>query len=182
MSWLDEIKAYEPQDAQEEKDQEKILQFCKNHDNALFRENVAGHFSSSGFIVNPARDKVLMVYHLIFQTYAWTGGHIDGEEDFLEVAIKEAMEETGLQKLTQLTPIIALDVLPVQAHIKNGQPVIAHDHFNVTYAFEADESQVLVVKGDENSDVKWIKIKELEKWVKEKEMIKVYQKILKRLI
>ncbi len=33
--------------------------------------------------------KTLMVHHNIYNTWAWTGGHADGDKDMLEIAIKD---------------------------------------------------------------------------------------------
>lgn len=182
MSWLDEIKEYVAYDEQEKKDKEELISFCLKNEDVLLRDNTKGHISSSGFIVNPARDKVLMVYHLIYNTYAWTGGHVDGDEDFAWVARKETMEETGVKELKQLSGIISIDNLLVPTHMKNGKEVDEHYHFNVTYLFEVDENQPLTVKEDENSAVSWIPIDEIESWVEEKSMHRIYRKIIQRLI
>ena len=76
--------------------------------------------------MNPAMDQVLMVYHRIYDSFAWTGGHADGSSDFLWTAVREAKEETGIQKPYPLTgAILSLDILPVKAHQKKGVPVPA---------------------------------------------------------
>ena len=54
------------------------------------------HMTASSWIVNEDYTKVLMIYHNIYNSWAWTGGHADGDEDLLHVAVKEAREETGL--------------------------------------------------------------------------------------
>ena len=37
-----------------------------------------------------------MVYHNIYDSWSWLGGHADGETDLLAVALREVKEETGL--------------------------------------------------------------------------------------
>ena len=92
-----QIQSYVPMNEQEVQDQKVILNYIKLFEhNILTRENEFAHLTSSGFILNEARDKVLMIYHNIYQSWAWTGGHADGDCDLLHVAIKEAKEETGL--------------------------------------------------------------------------------------
>ena len=116
--WMQEIRQYKPYNEQEEKDKALILTCMDAYDNLLTRENPVAHFSSSGFIVNKTRDKVLMIHHNIYNAWSWTGGHTDGETDFLGVAIREAKEETGVQEVKVLSEgILSLDVLPVPAHI-----------------------------------------------------------------
>ena len=37
-----------------------------------------------------------MVYHNIYHSWSWLGGHADGETDLLSVAIREVKEEAGV--------------------------------------------------------------------------------------
>lgn len=121
-----------------------------------------------------------MVYHNIYQSWAWTGGHVDGEHDLYEVALREAQEETGITNFTAFSKdIISLEILTVYGHLKNGVYISRHLHLNVTYVFIADEKDKTRIKADENSGVMWIKEKELEKFCTEPEMIDVYRKIIK---
>ena len=81
--------------------------------------------------------RFLMAYHNIYDSWAWTGGHADGEADFLKVAIREAMEETGITRVTPVTEdIFSLEVLTVDGHEKKGAYVSSHLHLNVTYLLE----------------------------------------------
>ena len=103
-----------------------------------------------------------MIYHNIYQSWAWTGGHADGDCDLLHVAIKEAKEETGLKNVTPvLDDIFGLDVLTVNGHIKRGQYVSSHLHLSIAYLLEADEDDLLIVNEEETSGVKWLPINEL---------------------
>lgn len=182
MSYIDDIKAYVPFNEQERKDKELILSCINSYDNILTRSNPLVHMTSSGYIVNKTRDKVLMVFHNIYNSWSWTGGHADGEDDLLKVAIKEAQEETGINNLRLLYPsIFSLDVITVEGHIKKGDYVSPHLHLSVCYLLEGDELEKLHIKEDENSDVKWIYIEEVSKYSTEPKMIKIYNKFHKKL-
>ncbi|MEG0238972.1 MAG: NUDIX hydrolase [Anaerorhabdus sp.] len=181
MKGIQAIEQYIPQDHEEEKAKNIILTMAKQHKNIFTRECLEGHMTSTGFVVNESHDKVLMAFHNIYQSYSWTGGHNDGDEDWYHVAEKEVLEETGLSSVKCISPIISLDDLPVNAHIKRGLPVQAHRHYNVTYVFEASEDAPICIKEDENSALKWIPFDEIEQWVSEKEMIQVYKKIIERV-
>ena len=127
MNWIEDIKNYKPYNEQEAKDKDLILKCINLHDDILTRENTIAHITSSGYIVNKSRTKVLMIYHNIYKSWAWTGGHADGDSDLLHVAIKEAKEETGLKNVTPvMTNILGLDVLNVNGHIKKGKYVSSH--------------------------------------------------------
>ena len=139
--WIDEIKNYKPKNMQEECDKEQILKaYALFGDSLLTRENPFMHFTASSMILNESHDKVLMVYHNIYKSFSWTGGHNDGDSDFLHVAKKEAMEETAIHEPKLLNEGVAsIEIIPVVPHMKRGKFVSAHLHLNVSYLFESSE-------------------------------------------
>lgn len=182
MNWIDLIKIYNPYNEQEKKDKEIILYCIDTFKNILNRDNEITHITSSAFVVNKTRDKVLMIHHNIYNSWSWTGGHADGEEDLLTVAIKEVKEETGVKNIYPVSSeIFSLDVLPVLGHIKKGRYVSAHLHLSVAYLLEANENESLIIKADENSDVKWIPIEEVNTYTNEPHMQKVYKKLISKI-
>ena len=145
------IENYQPINMQEEQDKKVMLKYLDTFDDCLTRKNEFGHFTSSSFVVNQNHTKVLMAYHNIYKSYSWLGGHVDGCEDTLKVAIKETKEETSIKNLKLLTPeIVTLDVIEVCGHIKNQKYVTPHVHLNVTYLFEANDKEEIHEKIDEN--------------------------------
>jgi 8-oxo-dGTP pyrophosphatase MutT (NUDIX family) len=122
-----------------------------------------------------------MIHHNIYNTWAWTGGHADGDEDLLYVAIKEAKEETGLCEVYPLTKdIMSVDILTVNGHMKRGEYVSTHLHLSVAYALIADENIKLCINEEENSGVKWIDVEEIDKYSNEPHIVEVYRKIIKK--
>ncbi len=182
MNYIEEIKKYKPYNIQEKKDKELILKCIESYDNILTRENPLVHITSSGYIVNKDFTKVLMVFHNIYNSWSWTGGHADGDCDLIKVAIKEAKEETGIKNIKPLSKdIFSLDVITVEGHIKKGEYVSSHLHLSICYLLQGDEKDLLKIKEDENSGVKWIPIKEVDKYSTEEKMIKIYNKFHKKI-
>lgn len=177
------IENYKPYNEQEQRDKQTMLKYIEAFDNILVRENEFAHFTASIWAVNQEKTKVLMVYHNIYQSWTWTGGHSDGEADLLKVAIKELKEETGVKNVKPLKEeIFSLEVLTVDGHIKKEKYVSSHIHLNLTYLLEVDEKEILHSKADENSGVKWVPIEEIvkvsrEEWMKEN----IYEKLKKKL-
>ena len=87
------LEKYVPYNEQEEVDRKIMLKYIDDFDNILTRQNEYGHFTSSAFVLNKERTKILMIYHKIYNSWAWTGGHSDGDNNLLYVAMKEAKEE-----------------------------------------------------------------------------------------
>ena len=161
MKIIEEIKKYRPCNAQEQRDQALILDFLEKNGDAFLRSNLLAHMTASSWIVNPERTKTLMVYHNLYDSWSWTGGHADGETDLLSVALREAREETGIEHVRPLSPeIFSLEVLTVDGHEKRGEYVPSHLHMNVTYLLEAEESDTLHVCREENSGVAWFTLEE----------------------
>lgn len=180
--WARIIADFEPKDGREAAEQAEMLRLIERFGDALLsRENAFAHMTASSIIVNRARTKTLMAYHKIYQSWAWTGGHMDGENDFEAVARREAQEETGISGLRRLgNGAASIEILPVWAHVKRGRDVGSHLHLNVSYLFEADDALPLAVKEDENSAVGWIEVDKLETCVSEPPMLPIYRRLLER--
>ena len=180
---ITDIEKYIPFNEQEERDKEVILNWLKKDVDVLTRNNFEAHFTSSAWVVSPDYKKVLMVYHNIYNSWSWMGGHADGESDLLKVAIKEVKEESGLKHIEVLSPdIFSLEVLCVDGHEKKGKYIPSHLHLNVTYLLMAEECDELAIKPNENSGVEWIGIDEIDKrvteeWMKKRIYLKLQQKI-----
>lgn len=174
MTLLSEIEQYHPYNQQETEDKLLILNHLKHSDNVFYRKNKIAHMTASAWVVNPTRDKVLMVYHNIYNSWSWMGGHADGDKDLFSVAIKEVKEESGLSDLTAISrDIFSLEVLTVDGHEKNSAYVPSHLHLNITYLFEADDTAPIFSNPDENSDVAWFQLDEAikvssEPWFRER--------------
>ena len=178
MGLRDDILAFRPYNEQEETEKRLMLQYMDTFPDLLTRENEMAHFTASCWIVNPARTHALMAFHNLYQSWAWLGGHADGEADLLAVALKEANEESGVTVRPVLRDIFSVEILGVPGHVKRGKYVSSHLHLNVTYLLEADEEQALHEKPDENSGVRWFALRDVVPNTREPEMRVVYQKLM----
>lgn len=179
MTLREQIGAYVPWNEQEAKEQEVLLRYFDTFDNLLTRENEFAHLTGSSLLVNKQRDKTLMVYHNLYRSWSWTGGHADGDPDLLGVAMREAREETGVSSVKPVAgDILSLDILPVWGHMKRGRYVATHLHLSVCYLLEADEAEPLTVKADENSGVRWVPLEEMAAYSSEPEMKPIYGKLV----
>lgn len=179
------IVRFIPYNEQEEVDRNIMLKYINDFDDVLTRQNEYGHFTSSAFVLNKERTKILMIYHKIYNSWAWIGGHSDGDSDLLYVAMKEAKEETGIKNVAPISKdIYSLELINVNGHEKRGKYVGSHIHLNVTYLLEADENEEIHIKEDENSGVKWVPINEVlkmssEPWIRDRVYAKIIDKMKK---
>ena len=182
MDLKSEIEKYTPYNEQEKCDKELMLEYIDTFEDVLTRENKLCHFTASNWIVNKERTKILMIYHNIYESWAWTGGHADGDSNLLNVALKEAREETGLKNLKVLSDgIFSLQILTVDSHMKRGKFVSSHLHLDCCFLLEADENESLKINEHENSGVKWIDIDKVIEISNEKNMKPIYKKLNEKL-
>lgn len=180
MDIVDEIRAYIPQCEQEERDKAVMLAFLAEHDDAFDRANLLAHMTASAWVISPDGTRVAMCYHNIYNSWAWTGGHADGNRDLLAVAMAEVAEETGLRTHPAAPGIFSLENLTVDGHVRHGVWVPSHIHMNVTYLLRS-EGEALRPKPDENRAVAWMTPEEAlaassEPWMVEH----VYRELVER--
>lgn len=160
MNFREQMRNYIPFNGEEESIKNYTLKWIDTFDDVLTRENEFGHFASSAFVVNKERTKMLVVYHNIYDAWIFPGGHADGEENLLSVAVREVEEETGLKTKVLDDSIFAISASPIIGHIKRGKYVPAHTHLDVVYLLEANDKEMLVFREDESKGVKWITFEE----------------------
>lgn len=183
MELRDSLRLFRPEGAQEHADLALMLRCLDAFPDMLTRDNPICHFTASSWIVDPDRTKVLMVYHNLYNTWSWTGGHADGEGDLAAVALREAREETGLRELRLLGDgIFSVQVIAVQSHIKRGAFVSSHLHLDCCYLLEAEPTAALRCKPDENSGVRWFDLDRVEAASGEAAMLPIYRKLNERLL
>ena len=156
MDLLSALYSYRPWNPQEARDTTELLRRLEAGEDLFHRENTAAHLTASAWVVSPDRTRVLMAYHNLYDSWAWLGGHADGDRDLLAVALREVREESGLTKIRAVSPdIYSLEILTVDGHEKHGKYVSSHLHLNVTFLVEADPAEAVRCKPDENSRVGW---------------------------
>ena len=185
MALIDDIHAYRPVNEQEQADKLVILRALENDPNC-FDRSAQAHMACSIWTVDPTLTQTLLVYHNIYDSWSWIGGHADGERDLAAVALRELSEETGMAnaQLVDCGPggVYSIEVLTVDGHVKRGEYVSSHLHLNVTYLAVADPREAVRMKPDENSGVRWAPIEDAvrlstEPWIRNR----IYRKLIDKL-
>ncbi len=157
-SLIDLLRVYDSRFEVEKKYAAQFLDLLE-HPRAFQRDHLPGHITGSSWIVDRSRNFVLLVHHGTLNKWLQPGGHADGEENVLNVALREAEEETGLMEFKILKQdIFDIDIHPIPE--RAGFP--AHLHYDVRFLFEADRNHKVLVS-EESHDVSWVEVSTLQK-------------------
>ena len=137
-----------------------IPRFCSllnNFPNCYHRSLTTGHMTGSAWIVDQKTKAVLLVHHKKLDRWLQPGGHADGHENILNVATREAEEETGLSSLS----LFNREIFDIDIHmIPKYKNVPAHLHHDIRFLFLADQSEP-VLSSEESHNVAWIPLDEV---------------------
>ena len=130
------------------------LAFVVSHEDCLLRSCVSGHLTGSAWIVGPDRSRVLLTHHLKLNKRLQLGGHADGESDLLAVALREAVEESGLMRIRSVSP----EIFDVDRHwIPERKADPGHFHYDLRFLLEADPREPLSISS-ESYDLAWVEL------------------------
>ena len=117
-----------------------------------------GHFTASAFVLSPEAGSLLLIHHAKLDRWLQPGGHIDPEDDTpLTGALREVREETGIADATGDGKLLDLDIHPIPANPKKGEP--PHEHFDLRYLLQARSLDAKA--GDDALAAKWVPLEEV---------------------
>ena len=132
-----------------------------------------GHFTASAFVLSPAEDAVLLVFHGKLHRWLQPGGHVDPEDlDVIAAARREVAEEVGLDRVDVLgSGLFDVDVHEIPP-LKGDPP---HRHYDLrlllrspTLAFEA---------GSDAKAAKWVALDRVEEEDTDESVLRAVRKL-----
>jgi 8-oxo-dGTP pyrophosphatase MutT (NUDIX family) len=133
---------------------QETIRFVQTHPDCLQRSCVPGHLTGSAWIVTPDRSRVLLTHHLKLDKWLQLGGHADGDGDLLEVALREAREESGLSRVRALSA----EIFDLDRHwIPPRMAELGHFHYDLRFLVEADPQELIAIS-HESKDLAWVEI------------------------
>ena len=148
------LKNHQPSTTEETQFKQQMIEFVEQNPDCFERTLLIGHVTGSAWIVDKSRQFTLLTHHRKLDKWFQTGGHCDGDSDVLNVAIKEAQEETGLLDIQVVSP----NIFDIDIHeIPERKGVPTHLHYDVRFLLEADMNEPLIVSS-ESSDLAWVEL------------------------
>lgn len=168
------LEQYVPFDELESQHQSNMLEFIRKEAHCFERQNLKGHMTASALILDQERTQVLMMHHAKLNMWLQPGGHADGDTDLLQVALKEAHEETGLQEFKVLSnEIFDLDMHSIPMH----KEVTAHHHLDVRFLLETN-ANIPLVSNHESNQLAWIPLQKMAQFNSDESVLRMVRKAL----
>ena len=147
---LDALKVYLQKFPEEKAVILQMRHFIEATADCFCRSHIAGHMTGSSWLLNPQKDKVLLTHHKKLGKWLQCGGHADGDDNIWQVALKEAVEESGITDISFLSmEIFDIDIHEIPAY----KTVPAHLHYDVRFLMQAPTENFII--SSESNDLKW---------------------------
>ena len=150
------LRRHSPADEKEARDRDHILAFVLRHELPFDRAILEGHLTGSAVTVSSDGTRVLLLHHRKLDRWLQPGGHGDaGEASGEEVALREALEESGIRGLA-LHPAaprpLDVDVHDIPARARES----AHEHLDLRYLVVAPGGAVIAPDLTELHEIRWV--------------------------
>lgn len=133
-----------------------------------------GHFTTSSIVLSPNLDAVLLTHHRFLNKWLQLGGHCEGDDTLLMSAIREAVEESGINDIIALNnDILDIDIHEIPENKTKNEPT--HLHYDIRYLLQAKSEEFLV--SDESNDLKWFSFEEVKN-LKNDDIMKMINKAM----
>ena len=147
------------------------------------RSCLPGHITGSAVVVNKSFTKTVLTHHKKLNKWLQLGGHSDGDNFPQRVSLREAVEESGIEEVSLVSPVTMQMVsiesaLPIDFDIhdipaRKDEP--AHFHFDVRFIIVAENESLTI--SEESNDLKWFGLDDVKSVTSEASTLRQVEKI-----
>lgn len=151
---------------------DRIVEFVERVPSCFERSTKEGHITGSSWILDHEKRRCLLTHHKKLGVWLQVGGHADGDPDPLNVAKREALEESGIEGLVPMSE----GIFDVDVHLIPARPSEpAHFHYDIRFAFVAPEGAAFTVS-DESHDLAWVERGDLARYTSDASVLRMGEK------
>lgn len=146
------LQNYYPEDNNELKFKNQMIEFINENHNCFDRTLTIGHITASAWLLNKDESQALLMHHSKLDKWFQLGGHCDGNPDVLAIAIKEAQEESGIENIEPISNnIFDIDIHLIPENAKEK----AHYHYDVRFLLKVTSDEQ-IIQNNESKELRWI--------------------------
>ncbi len=173
---LNQLKTYRTSSSTLPSEDRTITQFenfIKNNPLCFERALEEGHLTASCWLWDKEQSACLFTLHKKLKQWLQLGGHADGDSDLLQVALKEAKEESGIEDLE----VVSEEIFDISIHeIPANSKDKAHLHYDVRFLLRTTTNAPYVISS-ESDDLKWIKLDDFNQCDLDSSILRMHAKI-----
>ena len=158
----------------------KIRSLVESHTDCFERTCRPGHITGSAWVVSHDGLRHLLLHHRKLDRWLQPGGHADGDVNVAQVALREAIEESGIPRLrlSQETPLdVDVHLIPARYTAAGKLLEEAHEHHDIRFLLQAEGDDPIVVS-DESHDVQWFTSEQVAAKIDEESVLRLLKKSL----
>ena len=148
------LTGYQAADETEAADVSRMRRLAEAAPDPWSRSQLPLHLTASALVVHPASRRVLLRWHVKHDLWLQVGGHGDpGETDPLQIALREAREETGLSDLAPWPDETLQHAVVCYVRPSGDEP--EHEHGDLRYFLATDHPDAIAPE-NEQSPLRWL--------------------------
>jgi 8-oxo-dGTP pyrophosphatase MutT (NUDIX family) len=170
------LASWTPPDADQAVERDRIVAWIDAHPaDAHRRTLLAGHLTASALVVDADRSRALLTHHKKLGRWLQLGGHCDGDASLAHVALREAIEESGIEGLSIDPCPIDVDIHVIPA--RPGEP--EHLHLDTRFLVVAPRG-AREVASDESHELAWISPGEVGDFLTDASVLRLFERVFSR--
>lgn len=171
-SIMELIEDYEQRFPEEADVVARLRDFINSHTKCFDRTLKCGHLTGSAWLVDLTGKRVLLTDHKKLNGWFQLGGHADNNHNILDVALKEAQEESGIHNIVP----VSSQIFDIDIHLipKHGE-VEEHYHYDISFAFQVVDTEEYVVS-EESHDLAWVDTTKVSEYSSSESMLRLARK------
>ena len=176
---ISHIEAHRAFDHAEASAKAQTLAFIRAYPDCLHRSCLQGHLTASAWILSSDLQAAVLLHHKKLDRWFQPGGHVDGNPNLLESALREAAEETGLQ--VSDFNFASRTIFDIDAHTIPARPnEPKHTHFDIRYAFTVDYQEL--PGNAESHDVRFVSLDQVRLFNNTSSVVRLVRKTTDQLM
>ena len=151
---------------------QRYIDFVEENTDCFERSLLIGHVTGSAFLLDSRCERVLFTHHAKLDRWLQPGGHADGESNVANVAMQEALEESGLTDIEFVTSeLLDVDIHAIPA--RKDEP--EHFHYDCRFLLKSSGSDDFVVS-EESHDLAWAPLGDVSDYTDEESILRMQEK------
>jgi len=165
------VANHTPFDDTEREHTMSTLEFLHKNKNCTSTDNLKGHITASAWVLSPQRTETLLTHHGKLNRWLQLGGHIEDDATIQEAALREAVEESGIENIH----LIEDSIFDIDVHLIPARNEIAeHYHYDIRFLLQAERTAFVI--SDESNDLAWVKLTDIGNFVSEESVLRMCRK------